>query len=143
LPAVKVLLRWALLSGLLHFIWELAQLPLYTIFREGSSAQIAFAIAHCTGGDVLIALGTYVVAAGAMGSWRWPAARAAAGWTVLVAAGIVYTAFSEWLNVSVRGSWGYSPAMPTISGIGLSPLAQWVVVPAVALALLRRRLPGR
>jgi hypothetical protein len=50
---------------------------------------------------------------------------------------MAYTVFSEWLNVSVRGSWEYAAAMPEVLGIGLSPLFQWLVVPGLALFLLR------
>lgn len=136
------LLRWAVVSAPLHLAWELAQLPLYTIYYEGSRAGIAFAVAHCTGGDVLIALGTYAIASAIARSWQWPRQRPRAGFVVLLVAGVAYTAFSEWLNVSVRGSWAYAPAMPQLGGIGLSPLVQWVVVPILALALLRRLAPA-
>ena len=60
---------------------------------------------------------------------------------VTIAAGLGYTGYSEWLNVYERQSWAYDPAMPTIDvagyAIGLSPLGQWIVVPAVALAVTR------
>ena len=46
--------------------------------------------------------------------------------------------FSEWLNVVVRASWAYSEWMPVIAlagqKFGLSPLLQWIVVPAAAFA---------
>jgi hypothetical protein len=130
--------RWLALSLPLHLAWELAQLPLYTIWREGSAGGIAFAVAHCTGGDVLIALGTYAAGAAVAHTWEWPLRRPRGGLLAVLVAGVAYTAFSEWLNVSVRGSWAYADAMPQVAGIGLSPLAQWLVVPALAFALLRR-----
>src|SRR5215467_10683065 len=47
------LLPWAVLSiGLAaigHFFWEVAQLPLYTLWRTGTPREIAFALFHCTG----------------------------------------------------------------------------------------------
>jgi hypothetical protein len=55
-----------------------------------------------------------------------------------VAIGLGYTVFSEWLNTVVRQSWAYAAAMPTVRvgtlEIGLAPLAQWLVVPPLALA---------
>jgi hypothetical protein len=45
---------WALISAGYHLGWEVLQLPLYTIWQSDVSA-IVLAIAHCTGGDVLIA----------------------------------------------------------------------------------------
>ena len=38
------------------FAWEVLQLPLYTLGRDGTAWEIAFAILHCTAGDALIAL---------------------------------------------------------------------------------------
>lgn len=129
--------QWLGLSALLHLIWEIAQLPLYTIYAEGDLATIAFAVGHCTAGDVVIATGTYLVAALVARNGRWPIERPRLGLGASIVAGVAYTVFSEWLNVSVRSSWEYAPAMPEVLGIGLSPLFQWLVVPGLALFLLR------
>jgi hypothetical protein len=32
-----------------NLVWGIAQLPLYTIWYEGTLGEIAFAVAHCTG----------------------------------------------------------------------------------------------
>lgn len=39
--------------------------------------------------------------------------------------------------VSVRGSWAYAQSMPQIWGIGIAPLLEWMIVPAVTLYLAR------
>ena len=39
-----------------HLLWEIGHVPLYTIWTEGSWGEIAFAVLHCTGGDLLIAM---------------------------------------------------------------------------------------
>ena len=122
-----------------HFAWEILQLPLYTIWDEGKAGEIAFAVAHCTGGDVLIALSSLTAALIVLGNPGWPSVRfrEVAAMTLLV--GLTYTFYSEWFNVSVRGTWAYSTAMPTIPllGTGLTPTLQWVVVPLVALVAAR------
>jgi hypothetical protein len=112
------------------------QLPLYTIWQS-DAWTIAAAVAHCTAGDVLIAAATYALAAAIARTWLWPLRRPTLGIASSVAAGVAYTAVSEWLNVSVLGSWAYAQAMPVVAGIGLSPLLQWVVVPLVVLGTLR------
>lgn len=142
---MKTLSLWAAVAGLLHLVWEVAQLPLYTIYSEGTPREIAFAVAHCTAGDVLIALTTYLLAALATRTLRWPVERPLAGLGIACAAGLSYTAFSEWLNVFVRGSWAYAPSMPRLAGIGVAPLLQWVLVPLATLYFVRmfeRRQPG-
>lgn len=140
-PGWLTTLRWylALVAGA-SLLWESAHLPLYTIWREGDPYAMAFAVAHCTGGDLLIALAALALALLAAGHPRWPAVGFAPVAALAVTFGVAYTAFSEWLNVEVRQSWAYSDLMPVVpgTGTGLSPLAQWVVIPATALLLARR-----
>ena len=50
---------------------------------------------------------------------------------------IAFTAWSEWYNVYRAGSWGYTASMPTIFGIGLSPLLQWLILPPVMVGAYR------
>jgi hypothetical protein len=54
--------------------------------------------------------------------------------------GVGYTIFSEYLNTVIRRSWTYAELMPTLPllGIGLAPMAQWVVVPSASLAFAGR-----
>ncbi|MEW5707487.1 MAG: cytochrome c family protein [Pseudomonadota bacterium] len=127
----------------LSLAWEVAQLPLYTLWAS-ALPEIAFAVAHCTGGDVLIGLSALFTAllltrAGALPQWRWPWVTA-----VAVTAGTGYTVYSEWLNTAVRKSWAYSELMPVVPHleVGLSPLAQWLVVPAASLWIARRLFLG-
>ena len=125
----------------LQLLWETLQLPLYTIWRAASAGAIAFAVVHCTLGDVVIAficlVGALVLGReGGIGRWRWRRIG-----TLLVAFALAYTAFSEWSNTA-RGLWAYSELMPTLTlagtHVGVSPLIQWIVVPPLALYLSRR-----
>jgi hypothetical protein len=142
-------LRFAPVFAALSLAWEIAQLPFYTLFATGSAGAIAFAVAHCTVGDVLIGLAALAIAltltgAGPVTAWR-PGAVAG----VTTALGVGYTVFSEWLNVEIRRSWAYSELMPVVPviGTGLAPLAQWIVLPGlaleIALRLQRRALDQR
>ena len=134
--------------GGLNLLWEVLQLPLFTIWTTGTWAERAFAVVHCTGGDLLIALATLVIALIATWAADWPQRRFRRVAMLAIALGIAYTAFSEWLNVYVRQSWAYADSMPTVIvgtvRIGLSPLLQWLVVPTLAFvavnAVVRRRL---
>lgn len=119
----------------LSLVWETVQLPLYTIWNEGAAGSQAFAVLHCTAGDVLIALAVLAGALVVVGDTSWPTHQAGRVAITAMVAGLAYTVFSEWLNVEVRRSWAYSDLMPILSpfGTGLSPLLQWLVVPAAAL----------
>lgn len=135
-----------LASALGHLAWEIVQLPLYTIWFEGTPVEIVFAIVHCTGGDLLIATSTLVAALLVFGR-GWPTDRVAYRNVMITAIvlGVGYTIFSEWLNVNVRGAWTYGPWMPRIPplGTGLTPLLQWIVVPAAVFHFMRRRVVFR
>lgn len=133
--------RYLAASAAFHVTWEVAQLPLYTITAEPLSRQ-AFAVIHCTVGDVMIAALSLLIAFCLLLPVKWPNERRAAVMTLTALLGIAYTIYSEWLNVSVRGAWAYGPFMPTLPliGTGLTPLLQWMVVPPLALAWATRSL---
>jgi len=126
-----------------NLVWEIAHLPLYTIWQEALGRR-AFAVLHCTLGDALVATATLVLAIVIFGSGAWPLGarqfRRVAVATAVTAVG--YTIFSEWLNISVRRGWAYSNLMPTLPwiGTGLSPVLQWVVLPAIGFMIARRVL---
>ncbi|MFQ5567683.1 MAG: hypothetical protein ACE5EU_15130 [Paracoccaceae bacterium] len=117
-----------------HLAWEFAHLPLYTIWREGTAGETIFAALHCTGGDILIATSTLVLALLLAGA-EWPIDRVALRRVLMltVAFGVGYTIFSEWLNIVFREAWAYTELMPVMPVIdtGLTPLLQWIVVPTV------------
>ena len=130
------------LAGL-NLAWEIAQLPLYTLWTEASLGYIVFSVAHCTLGDVIVGAAALAVAlivtrSTELARWRWGRIAIA---TAL--AGAAYTAFSEWMNTVVLGNWTYSDLMPVLhaAGVefGLAPLAQWLLLPPLALGIARPR----
>jgi hypothetical protein len=132
---LRALRAYFVVVALGNLAWEFLQLPLYTLWYTEPFERIAFAALHCTGGDLLIAASTLLGSLLLFGS-GWPTSnlafkRVAVSTVVL---GLGYTVFSEWLNISVREVWAYSEFMPVLPpfGTGLSPLLQWLVIPAVA-----------
>lgn len=114
-----------------NLTWEALHLPLYALWTTGSRSEQAFAVAHCTGGDLLIALSSLMLSLLVAGDRGWPHRSFTPVAVLAVALGVAYTGFSEWLNVFVRRSWAYSGWMPVVAiagGIGLSPLLQWLVI---------------
>lgn len=138
LRAIRIYLSLILLGNLL---WEALQLPLYTIWQTGTPRQQAFAVIHCTGGDFLIATTALVLALMTVGHRDWPMSYFKRVAAVAIAIGLGYAIFSEWLNVSVRGTWSYSALMPVLSlagwKVGLSPLLQWSIVPTLCFVVTR------
>lgn len=124
-----------------NLLWETIHVPLYTIWNEKNLANIAFAVIHCTGGDLLIGASALFGALLVFGQSGWPEDQYKTVAALTVTTGVLYTAFSEWFNTTVRESWSYADAMPIIPGIGLglSPIAQWVVIPSGIFLWLYKR----
>ena len=126
----------------LSLAWEWAHARLYTIWSEKGLGTIAFSIAHCTLGDLLIGASALCLALtltrqGTVQAWS---NLRIAVLSALIAA--LYTVFSEWLNVSILRSWSYADSMPKFAigdfQLGLTPVAQWLVIPPASLYLARR-----
>jgi hypothetical protein len=78
-----------------------------------------------------------------IGKTEWTGSSLRSVWRFLLILGVGYTLYSEWINVSVKGSWAYAPFMPTLPviGTGLSPLLQWIIVPTLVLRISVGRWP--
>ncbi len=135
---------WTALAGfavLVHFAWEMAQMPLYRMDAPSGWRMIG-GCTQATIGDAIMTLLAYGVVALLMRRRLWLVARRPLELTTFLGAGIAMTVGLEWWNVSVRHSWAYSAEMPSIAGIGLSPVVQWIVLPPIILWLARRHLLG-
>lgn len=141
--ALGVALTWTLWLLALNLVWEVVQLPLYAMGRYSEWPALGYAVLHCTLGDAAMAFVAYLIAALVTGELRWPVHRPLTGLAVVLVAGELFTIWAEWYNVYVLRSWAYAAGMPTIRGIGVAPLAQWLVLPVLALTILRNRYRQR
>ncbi len=134
-----VALRYLAIATIANLGWEVLQLPLYTIWRTGTPGGIAYAIIHCTAGDVVLVGATLFVALLLAGDDGWPWRGYVRVAVITTALGIACAIFSEWLNVEVRRSWAYTPAMQLLPlfGTGLSPLMRWAIIPPVVLTFVK------
>jgi hypothetical protein len=133
---VRAALAWTALLFALNLVWEIAQLPLYSLGPWAEWPAVAYAVLHCTAGDAGIALAAYLAAAMLTRRARWPSERPLAGLVVAWFVAASYTVWAEWQNVYVLRNWAYAAGMPTIAGIGVSPLLQWILLPALAVGWL-------
>lgn len=133
LPPTPALGRYMTVMFAGNLAWEVAHVPLYTLWLPGTPAAIAYAVLHCTLGDALIAAATLGLALFTVGR-GWPERNSGAVAGVTIGLALAYTVFSEWLNISVRGTWAYRDIMPVLPpfGTGLTPLLQWIVLPLCA-----------
>lgn len=132
----------ALFAFLLNFVWEILQAPFYRGMVDGAHWAAVRTCTLATAGDVAILLVAYgLVAAAARDRW-WLGDPTPARVAGFLAAGVIITIVLEALNVYGLGRWAYSPLMPVVFGIGLTPVLQWLVLPPVTLWLARRHLGG-
>src|SRR5260370_35951592 len=87
-----------------NLIWESLHLPLYTIWNTATLREKLFAVVHCTGGDVLIALASLALALVIGAGRAWPKR----GWTrvvlLTVGSGVGYRIFSAGLKFVARAA---------------------------------------
>jgi hypothetical protein len=126
---------------------EVAQLPLCTLWSEGSADGIARAVLHCMAGDGIVGAASPGGALLLAGTPGWPAQAFARVALATTALGVAATAALEWLNVEPRRNRAFAAAMPRLPplGTGLSPVLQWILLPPLSLLAARRlaRLPGQ
>jgi hypothetical protein len=126
-----------------NLVWEALHLPLYTLWKTGTASYLAFVVLYCSVGDFMIATLTLFIAVFLSGR-GWPLRNYGRVALLTILFGLAYTVFSEWLNISVRGGWAYAAAMPVVPvlGTGLSPILQWIALPAASLIWARQETTG-
>lgn len=144
MPPVALALAgvWSWLAFVLNLAWEIAHVRLYSLWLEADGWRIAWSVFHCSLGDVVIAFAMFGLAGIFLRRVDWPLSRPWAGGMIIVIGATTFTAWSEWYNVYRVGAWSYTPDMPTIYGIGLSPLLQWLIIPVVLVVACRALSPA-
>ncbi len=118
--------------------WELAQRPLYAAGQDVTRCLVA------AGWDAAYTIAALAMASAARQRWGRPAY-----WSTLILA-LLFLATGIELWALTTDRWSYSSAMPTVVGLGLSPVTQLPLLGAI-VALLhiaattrrRRFKPGR
>lgn len=120
----------------LSLAWEFLQSPCYADTFTRPWAAVALNRLHCAGVDAWLLLLAFWVVALVWGR-GWLGQRTWRPYGLFLVLGVAYTVVSEHRNVSVLQHWAYSPWMPTVWGIGLVPLLQWLVVPTLSVQWVR------
>ncbi len=129
-------LKIALLGLPMFLVWEIVQSPFFTDTFEDPWDRVLYNRIHCSGGDVMILLGAFWLVAVIWGR-QWIVRDGVVATVSFLIAGVSYTVFSEYYNVSVARNWDYSRWMPAIGSIGLVPIFQWPLVPSLIIRVVR------
>ena len=132
--------RWLVFAALvvaLNFAWEMAQGGLFTGMKAMPFWVASLRCLRAALGDLAITALAFFVAALAARDARWPASRRPFfPFFVYLAVGLAVTVALEKYAVAT-GRWGYEPRMPLVMGVGLLPIAQWILIPAIVFAVVR------
>lgn len=131
-------------SYVLNFVWE----SLHAAFLyEGHASFMAVTyvrmIAYVSAIDGALIVGIYFLV---MLLWRdmlWICSMGSTHLSAVFMAGLAVAALIEYRKVFLLGAWSYTPLMPTLFGIGLSPLLQLSVTGVAAFWLTQRMLCRR
>lgn len=132
-------LALAFFGFLLNFSWELLQVPFYRGMAEASHWPATLSCLRAAAGDVVLLSAAYGLVALRAGR-RWLVTPTPERVGLFLLAGLLSAGIVELASVHVWSRWAYAPAMPVVLGMGLAPLLQWVLLPPLALLLVRRHL---
>jgi len=135
-------LHISIFAFLLNFVWELLQMPLFAGFADFPYYQTILHCTKATFGDVLISLVAFAGACLITRSRMWIVSMNKSGVVSFLAIGLVITVAFELLATGPLNRWEYSESMPTVIGVGVSPLAQWVILPLIQLWFVKRQIIG-
>lgn len=128
-----------LFASLLHFAWEMLQTPAYRAMPDARHWDAVQTCLLARLGDVVLTLVAYAVTAATRRRW-WLGTLTAGAIASSVGTGLVITVVAEALSVYLWHRWAYAPGTPTLFGIGITPLLQWVLLPPLTLSLAWRHL---
>lgn len=129
---------------LLHFAWEMMQVPWFEGMTEASHGDVVWLCTRATVGDVVIALSAFWVACLAARDRHWIQQARRKPFLVMLFTGVVMTLAFEWLATGLLERWRYAEVMPVVPiiGVGLTPLLQWLLLPPLIVWLSRRHMLG-
>ena len=130
----KILSRLAALfviSVLLNFPWEVAQMPLYV--EGGSWSEFAL---HCvipSLGDGLIVMLIFCVGWVALRRSDWADQPGRASYALMLITGFSIAVIVEWVGFFGLKRWSYTTSMPLLPGLGIGvvPVLQMLILPPV------------
>lgn len=138
--AFAPVMRLGLYAFGVNFVWEMLQAPLFVGMLEMPRWDATALCLQAAAGDaVMMVIAFAVVALGTHDhTWmlRLRPARLCAFALLAALQGLVL----EWLSLQLE-RWSYGPAMPVepLSGLGLTPILQWLILPLALLWAVRRR----
>jgi hypothetical protein len=134
---MRRMLAFVFLVLALNFAWEMAQAGFFASMKAMPFGAASLLCLRAAFGDLAITALGFGVAALVARDARWAGSRRPlVPFFVYLTVGLSVTIAPEKYAIAT-GRWRYEARMPLILGVGLLPIAQWIVVPAVVFAVVR------
>ena len=130
----KIFFIAGLIALILNIIWEFSHHSLY-IDLSGIPKYPHLIIASFT--DMLIILGIFAIVSLKNKNLNWIKNPSKFDYLMVVFLGLIIAIFIEMINLNL-GRWEYTMAMPTLFGIGISPLIQLALTGIISLIIVKK-----
>ncbi|MDP4012089.1 MAG: hypothetical protein Q8R00_00585 [Candidatus Nanoarchaeia archaeon] len=119
---------------ILNILWEFSHHPLY-IDLSGIPKYLHLIIASFM--DMLIIIGIFSIVSIKNRNFNWIKNPSKFDYLMVVFLGLIIAIFIEMMNLNL-GRWEYTVAMPTLFGIGISPLIQLALTGIISLIFIKQ-----
>lgn len=134
----KKIILFLLLAFLLNLLWEVSHSYLYNWNSPPLQNSVYFyipTILLSTFGDLLYILVMFLVISAIEKKFSWINLPKRKHYFIFLIFGIILAIFIEIKGVYILNKWSYSSSMPTLFGLGISPLLQLAITSSLSLWL--------
>jgi hypothetical protein len=125
-------------SYLFNFVWESFHSVYLYEDHKFTSARYVPMVNSASAKDAVIILAMYLGIVSVSRGRIWLKHSIRKRDAVFAVVGVIVAAVIEYRAVHIKSTWAYNSHMPTLAGIGLSPLVQLTVTGLLAIWLARR-----
>jgi hypothetical protein len=119
-----------------NFLWEMLQMRFYSSMKGLPFWSATWLCTRAAAADVALLAVCYVIAALIARHSAWPLHPTPKAMATFFALCLIATASIERWAIAT-GRWSYNDTMPMVLGVGVLPLLQWTLIPALSLLLFR------
>jgi len=131
---VKRVITLGLISLILNTIWEFSQSFLY--FHLSETPKYVHLISSSFT-DMFIILSIFMIVSLKNKNFKWIEKPKKSEYLIVIFSGIIIAASIELIYLKL-GKWQYTSIMPTIFGIGVSPLIQLALTGIISLIIMNK-----
>jgi hypothetical protein len=135
---IKEVVILLILFFVLSLVWEVAHSVLYDWNKKPLENSLKFKslrLSKSVLGDVMILTVMFLIVSGIVRSLTWINSPGVLEYSLIIVMGLAVAVFIEMRNLGV--AWNYNSLMPTVFGIGLSPLVQLALTFLISMWIVK------